>query len=418
MALEVTMPRMGQSMEEGRIVRWLRAPGARVERGEPLVEIETDKANIELEAAVSGRLAAILIPEDTIVVVGTVIALIEEEQAARATAAPIAAPATPEASLPTAGAPAVPNTGGPSTPGAPPKASKLPRVPASPLARRLAAEHGVDLRSIAGTGPGGRVGKADVLAWVAAESPRRDTGATVAPVVSQIATAPVPAPGAQRVSLNKMRRAIGQRMVTSKTTIPHFYLSIDLDMRQALALRDSLAARRQPVSLTAILLKAVALSLAQHPHLNATLAGDEVLYSDQIDLAVAVALDDGLITPIVPGCQALSLAALAEALQAVVARARTRRLQPHDLDPGTFTVSNLGMFGVKQFEAIINPPQAAILALGAIRRVPVFDTRDNVVAAQLLTATLSADHRIVDGAEAARFLATLKELLADGFALL
>jgi pyruvate dehydrogenase E2 component (dihydrolipoamide acetyltransferase) len=405
MAVEVIMPRMGQSMEEGRIVRWLHTPGDRVERGEPLAEIETDKANVELEAAVSGYLAAVLVAEDTIAAVGTTIALIEEQQAAHAAAGPIPAPASPESA-----SPAVLDTGSDAAHAAPTQPSRPPRIPTSPLARRLAAEHGVDLRSISGTGPGGRIGKADVLAWVAA----RQVSAAAAPLPA----APPSAPGPQRAGLGKMRRAIGQRMLASKTTIPHFYLSIDLDMRQSLALRDSLAARQQPVSLTAILLKAVALSLAEHPDLNATLVNDDIIYSDRIDLAVAVALEEGLLTPIVGGCEALSLIALGEALRAVVARTRTGRLLPQDLGPGTFTVSNLGMFGIKQFEAIINPPHAAILALGVIQRVPVFDARDNVVAAQLLTATLSADHRIVDGAGAARFLATLKQLLADGFALL
>ena len=404
MAVAVIMPRMGQSMEEGRIVRWLHAPGDWVARGEPLVEIETDKANVELEAAVAGYLSAILVAEDTIAPVGTTIALIEEPEASHAAWGSLPAPVTPEsASI------AVPDPDTFAVPVASSRPPKPPRIPASPLARRLAAEHGVDLRRVTATGPGGRIGKADVLAWVAAQQASAAAG--------RVPAAP-PAPAPQRPALAKMRRAIGQRMVASKTTIPHFYLSIDLDMRQALALRDSLAARQQPVSLTAILLKAVALSLAQHPDLNATLVNDEIIYSDRIDLAVAVALEEGLLTPILADCGALALVALGTALEAVVARARAGRLLPQDLGTGTFTVSNLGMFGIKQFEAIINPPHAAILALGAIQRVPVFDAHDNVIAAQLLTATLSADHRIVDGAAAARFLATLKQLLADGFVLL
>jgi pyruvate dehydrogenase E2 component (dihydrolipoamide acetyltransferase) len=403
MAVEVVMPRMGQSMEEGRIVRWLKPVGASVQRGEVLVEIETDKANIEVEAGASGYLATILAAEDAVVAVGTAIALIEESQAAAAAnsdapSAPSIELTTPAADRLAASQSAAPMA--PSPPAAPAVRNKPARVPASPLARRLAAEHGLDLHTVTGTGPGGRVGKADVLARVAA----RTSGTR-------------PSPNLQRVSLSKMRRTIGQRMVTSKTTIPHFYLSIDLDMRQALALRDSLSARRRPVSLTAILLKAVALAIAEHPQLNATLEGDAIAYADQVDLAVAVALPDGLITPVVHGCQALSLEELGQATQAVIERARSGRLHPGDLETGTFTVSNLGMFGIKHFEAIINPPQAAVLALGAIQRVPVFDVHDNVVAAQLLTATLSVDHRVVDGAEAARYLGTLKQLLADGFAL-
>jgi pyruvate dehydrogenase E2 component (dihydrolipoamide acetyltransferase) len=395
---------MGQSMEEGRVVRWLKQAGARVERGEPLVEIETDKANVEVEASAAGILSAILAAEDTVVAVGIAIGVIEDAQAVPA--GPVNKPAGPPSPAPVSPPPVMPPIQSPVQPLAQPpapapgglavendKRTKPARLPASPLARRLASELGVDLHQVTPTGPGGRIGKADVLAWAAKRSDRR-------------------------IPLSKIRRTIGLRMAQSKATIPHFYLSVDLDMRAALALRSSLVARGRPVSLTAILLKATALALALHPVLNATLDGDAILPQANIDLAIAVALDDGLITPIVGGCQALSLEALARAAEAVIQRAREGRLQPQDLAPGTFTVSNLGMFGVKQFEAIINPPQAAILALGTLQRVPVFDARDNLVAADLLTATLSVDHRVADGAEAARFLATLKDLVADGFALL
>jgi pyruvate dehydrogenase E2 component (dihydrolipoamide acetyltransferase) len=391
---------MGQSMEEGRVVRWLKQAGAHVERGEPLVEIETDKANVEVEANAAGVLSAILAPEDTIVAVGIAIGMIEDAQAAPA--APVNFSAGPPPPAPVFSLAAMPSVQSSVQSSAPvpgglaaenDKRAKPARVAASPLARRLAAELGADLHQITGTGPGARIGKADVLAWAAKRSDRR-------------------------IPLSKMRRTIGQRMSASKATIPHFYLSIDLDMRQALALRSSLSDRGRPVSLTAILLKATALALAQHPQINATLEEDAILPNAHIDLSVAVALPEGLITPTLAGCQALSLEELASAAQAMFERARSGRLQPQDLAPGTFTVSNLGMFGVKQFEAIINPPQAAILALGAIQHVPVFDAQGNLTAADLLTATLSVDHRVADGAEAARFLATLKMLLADGFALL
>jgi len=283
------------------------------------------------------------------------------------------------------------------------EAERPARVDASPVAKRLADEHGVDLTQVKGTGPGGRIGKADVEAWLEVqckETPMPDTE------------------GVKHVALSKIRQTTARRMTESKTTAPHFYVSMDIEMSQALALRDWLKTRGQEVSINDLILKSTTLTLIKYPHLNATFAGDELHVHPHVNLAVAVALDDGLITPVVHHCESLSLAEMAAAAKKVVERARAGRLHPEDLDGGTFTVSNLGMFGVKHFDAILNPPQAAILTAGVVRRMPVFDASDRVVPAQLLTATVSADHRVTDGAEVAQFLQELKATLEAGFILI
>ncbi len=285
------------------------------------------------------------------------------------------------------------------------KAERPERINASPVAKRLAAEHSIDLIQVKGTGPAGRIVKKDIEAWLEARQLSAQT-----PVERGVVT---------RVPLTKIKQAIARRMTESKKTAPHFYVSMDIEMSRALALRDSLnKAREQEVSINALILRATTLALLQYPDLNATFAVDELELHPNINLALAVAFDEGLITPVIHHCESLSLADLALATKGVIERARARRLRPEDLEGGTFTVSNLGMFGVKNFEAILNPPQAAILAVGSVRRVPVFDAHDRVVPAQLLTATVSADHRVTDGAEVARFLQELKGILENGFELI
>ncbi len=393
MRKEVTMPRMGQSMDEGRVLRWFKEVGAEVKRGEAIAEIETDKAVVEVEAFVTGTLVEIVVAEGELVPIGTVIAFIDdgrpepEPTPALSTTAP---PEPSESPAPSAAA------------GQEVRAPRGERINVSPVARRLAEEHGIDLAQVKGTGPGGRIGKADVEAYLA----QRES----------VPTTPE-AEGVKRVPLSKIRQTTAHRMTESKATAPHFYVSIDIEMSRALALRDSLKARGQEVSINDLILKATTLALAGYPNLNATFAGDELHLYPHINLAVAVALDEGLITPVIHNCESLSLAELAAAAKEVIERARMGRLRPEDLDGGTFTVSNLGAFGVKHFEAILNPPQAAILAVGTVRRVPAFDAHDRVIPAQLLTATVSADHRVTDGAEVARFLQKLKDILEDGFGL-
>ncbi|MBL8130377.1 MAG: 2-oxo acid dehydrogenase subunit E2 [Anaerolineae bacterium] len=404
MRSEVIMPRMGQSMEEGVVLHWLKAIGEWVTRGEPLVEIETDKATIDIQAFVTGRLVEILIPEGKAAPVGMPIAIIEDQASALA-----AAPPEPGRSFAVATIPAAPG-------------AKAPRPNASPLAKRMAQEYGIDLLALEGTGPGGRIGKDDIQTWLSAHHVPA-AASSGAPAASNAAISPAGSATSPvvRVPLSRIKQTAARRMSESKAQAPHFYVSMDIDMRRALDLRQSLKDRGISISINDLILKAAALALAHFPNLNAAFAGDAIERSADINLAVAVALGDeeseGLITPVISRCQTLSLADMAAASRAAVDRARSGKLNADDLAGGTFTVSNLGMFGVKAFTAIINPPQAAILAVGAVRRVPIFDSLDRVIPAHLLTATLSVDHRVSDGAEAARFLAKLKALLEDAFAL-
>jgi pyruvate dehydrogenase E2 component (dihydrolipoamide acetyltransferase) len=432
MRTEVIMPRMGQGMEEGVILKWLKPVGAAVKRGEPLIEIESDKATVEIEAFATGKLIEILVPEGSTAPIGTILGMIEVESAGQPPSPPPAASAAPMFSTP------------------PPPA--LLRVNSSasvsPVAQRLAQEHQLDLVGVAGSGPGGRITKSDVEAAVAARRPparldvsplarrlAREYGLNLreirgsAPngrIIKRDILAAQPATGTpaqpNRSALSKLRRMAAVHMVESKLRIPHFYLTLDVDMDRARLLRESLKRRGHTVSLNDLVLKAAALALAEYPTLNATHADDDLHVHEQVNLAIAVAVGErahpeGLITPVIHGCQALRLVEIAERSAAVAGRARSGKLKPDDLDGGTFTISNLGMFGILQFQAIINPPQVAILAVGALQKLAGFDEQDRVVAVQRMTVTLSADHRATDGAEAAGFLSVFKDALEDAFVL-
>jgi len=405
MPADVTMPRMGQSMETGVILKWLKQPGEAVQRGDPLVEIETDKATVDIESLFSGTVLELVAQEGDTVEVGALIARIEER--VQSVGAGLDQPGMGMGrSSPTPTPEAVSFNGA---------ARKGPRANASPLAKRLANAYGIDLLALTGSGPGGRIGKADIDGWLAQVQPRAVSVSHVitsaAPVTTQTQTS------GKRVPLNKMRQTAARRMVQSKQQAPHFYVAMDVEMTRVLQLRESLKARGVAVSVNDLILKAVALALVQFPNLNATFDGDAVVQHADVNLAVAVAVEDGLLTPVVARCQTLALPDLAAQSRQAAERARAGRLNPADLEGGTFTVSNLGMFGVKHFEAIVNPPHAAILAVGAVQRIPVFDAQDRIIAAQLMTVTVSADHRVTDGAEVARFLAAFKQTLEDGFAL-
>jgi pyruvate dehydrogenase E2 component (dihydrolipoamide acetyltransferase) len=419
MRVEVTMPRMGQGMEEGTILRWLKPIGGQVKRGEPLLEIESDKATVEIEAFATGTLVEIVIPEGGTAAIGVVLAFIEAEERA-----PIAAPPEPS----------------------------LTRQSISPVAQRMAQQHGFDPAVVSGTGPGGRIRKEDVQAAIARrDPPGKPARLDVSPVARKLARqynldlatitgsapngriikrdilavaqrSPAPIPAERRTSLSRFRKIAAARMVESKTTIPHFYLTLDVEMGRALDLRESLKRRGKQVSINDLILKAAALALAEYPALNAVYSDGDLILSDSINLAVAVAVGErnhpeGLITPVIHDCQSLKLTEIAGRAAALASRARENKLKPDDLSGGTFTVSNLGMYGIRQFQAIINPPQVAILAVGALQKVAVFDDQDRVHPIQQLTLTLSADHRATDGAEAAGFLAALQAALEDGFML-
>ncbi|MGZ4386278.1 MAG: dihydrolipoamide acetyltransferase family protein [Gaiellaceae bacterium] len=406
MANEVKLPRLGQGMEAGTIVKWLKSEGERVEKGEPLYEMDTDKVTQEVEAPLSGVLLRIAVSQGE-APVGATIAYIGEEgedvpEAVAAVPAPIEPPPAPigeangraEATKAPEPPPAETVGGG--------------RVKASPLARRLAREHGVDLSVVHGTGPEGRIVAEDVER-AEAEVPAAAPGPQPLPI-RQVAPGSV-----ERVELSNVRRTIARRL-TEAWQAPSFQVSRSADMSQPLALLERLVERQSEgeprISVSDLLTKACAVALLRHPGVNALWADDAIEIHGSADIGIAIAAPNGLIVPVVRGCEQRSLAELAAARGDLVGRARAGTLTTADLEGGTFTISNLGPFGVEQFVAVLNPPQAAILAVGAIEERPV--VRDGgLEIAPMLTLTLTCDHRVVDGSLAAQFLRSLTELLEE-----
>lgn len=397
MAIDILMPALSPTMTEGKIAAWLKAPGDRVRAGDVLAEIETDKASMEFEAAEDGILGTILVPAGREgVAVNTPIATLLAD-GETATAAPTPVPAAVATVRPAVAAA--------------PADSRA----ASPLARRMAAQAGFDLAAITGSGPQGRIVKADIEALMP-----RPAATQAAP-----ATAPVPAPsgpGARQLAdllhipyrlepLSGMRRTIARRLTESKQTVPHFYLGVDIEVDALLALRATL--NTQPgvrLSVNDFVIRAAALALKQVPAANASYDDGGILRYERADISVAVATPAGLITPIVEGAEARGLADISAAMKDLAARAREGRLRPEEYQGGTFSISNLGMFGIRQFEAVINPPQGCILAVGASEPRPV--VRGGALAiATVMTCTLSVDHRVVDGAVGAEWLNAFKALI-------
>jgi pyruvate dehydrogenase E2 component (dihydrolipoamide acetyltransferase) len=364
---ELTMPKLSDSVADAVIVKWLKSPGEPFRRGDALLEVETDKATVVYEAETDGTLETILVAEGETAAVG----------------APIAALA---GAAPTAPAAAAPVT--------------ADRPNATPVARRTAVELGVSLHGVEGTGPGGRIGQEDVVRAAASATPPAD--------------APTSARGDVRVLVPTPTQAtIARRMAESAATIPAFTVTADADVSQIVALR--LGARAEggdaTPSLNDFVVKAVATALGEFPRFNASWVGDTIECYLRINVGVAVATDDALLVPVVPDADAKSLAEIAAETRRLADAARRRALRPEELQNGTFTVSNLGMFGVRSFTAIVDPPQTAILAVGAVRRTPAEDATGGVVFRDVMTLTLSCDHRVVYGADGARFLSRLRELL-------
>ena len=464
---DITMPKLSDTMTEGTLVAWKKKPGEAVSMGEVIAEVETDKATMEMEAFEDGTLAEIFVQEGQKVEVGQKIARIgvagEEE-----------APAPGAAAAPKPGAGARGNAEkakvedgsedaktsfsesssdglkeresaeaklGTATPAAPaalagPASDPDHRVKASPLARKLAKEHGVDLTGLRGTGPGERIVQADVLAAVESRKNGQPTAATAAAAptpkpaptpVAPIATAPrLPAPAPvpvtasaadQRVPLTSMRRTIADRLLQSKTTIPHFYLRLELDAAPLTKLRAEINAGEgadgNKFSVNDFILKAAVSALRRHPKVNASFQGDAVVQFGSVNLAVAVAVEDGLVTPVIRNAQAQSLRDISIAVKDLASRARAKKLKPEEYQGGTFTVSNLGAYGIENFDAIINPPQAAILSVGALVKKPVVNGQDEIVVGHRIAIGLSCDHRVVDGAIGAEFLATLRKMIEN-----
>ncbi len=439
MARPLVMPQMGYDMKEGTILRWLKHEGDRVERGEPIAEIETDKVNIEIESFASGVILKLLAQEGETIPVGQPIAMIgepgeklEEEAvpavAAVSTAATATAPAARAAVAPAA-APAAPAEAEAPPPGE--------RVRASPLVRRLAAEHGIDLTKVRGSGPGGRIVKEDIMPLIAAPRapvapevapppppPAPEVAPAVPPAAPPAAPPPPGLPAFEVVELGRMRQTIARRMAESFQQAPHFFVTTVVEVDALLALREQINAQvpeEERVSVTDLLVKACALALRDFPTLNASfIPPNQLRVYKRIDINIAVATEHGLIAPFVPEADRKPLGEIARLTKDLIARAREERLRPEEYQGGTFTISNLGMFGlVEHFTAIINPPQAAILAVGSILREPVYrEESDEPVPVRRMRLTLSIDHRVADGAIAARFLETVRHLLEHPMLLL
>ncbi len=422
MPIEILMPALSPTMTEGNLAKWLKKEGEGVKPGDVIAEIETDKATMEVEAVDEGTLGKILVPEGSQgVKVNQTIALLlgEGENAAALAKAP--APAAKPAAAAPASAPA--SAAAPQPAAAPAAAPKAPaespsgRIFASPLARRMAQQANLDLSRVNGTGPHGRIVKADIDAALARGMP----AASAAPA----AKAPPPAPPAAglpaftEVPHSMMRKTIARRMTESKRDAPHFYLTLDCNIDRLLQLRQEINVKRDKdkISVNDFVIKAAALTLRQVPAANASWTDNAVRFYEAADVSVAVAISGGLITPIIRSADTKSLGAISAEMKDLAARAREGKLKPEEYQGGTFSVSNLGMYGIREFAAVINPPQGAILAVGAGEQRPV--VKDGALAvATMMTCTLSVDHRAVDGAVGAEYLAAFRKLVEDPLAML
>ena len=419
MSIELKMPALSPTMEEGTLAKWLVKEGDTVSSGDILAEIETDKATMEFEAVDEGKIAKILVPEGSDgVKVGTPIAILagEGEEVSAPAPAPKAeaAPAPKVEAAPAAAAP-VPVAPAPAPVVA--QADSGDRIKASPLARRLAEAQGIDLSSLTGSGPGGRIVRADLgtAGGGAMAAPAPTTTAAPAglqPVEAELAFS-VGVPH-EAVKLSNMRKTIARRLTESKQQIPHIYLTLDTNLDALLKLRTELnaglASRGVKLSVNDMLIKALALALIEVPECNVSFAGDQLIKYSRADISVAVSIPNGLITPIIADANSKAISAISKEMADLAGRAKEGKLQPHEYQGGTASLSNMGMFGIKHFEAVINPPQAMIMAIGAGEKRPyVID--DSLQIATVMSATGSFDHRAIDGADGARLMKVFKELV-------
>ena len=411
MAKYIDMPKLSDTMSEGKLLKWRKKVGDKVEAGDVIAEVETDKAAMEVEAFDEGIVHQLFVEEGAKVAVGGHLALLlDKGEAPPADAG--------------AGEPAKPASGGASSPAAAaskpapapttqPAAARSPgaRVKASPLARKIAASKGVQLSNVRGTGPGGRIVAKDVES---AGATPQTAPASGAPVIM-----PIPAgPDDQRIPLSGMRRVIAERLVASKTQLPHFYLYIEVDAAPLMKARAELnavteAAGGPKLTVNDFVLRAVVAAATRVPAVNASFAGDAIIQYGNVHLSIAVAVEDGLVTPVIRDAQKKSLREISEAVKDLAGRARAKKLKPDEYAGGTITVSNLGAYGIDQFSAIINPPQALIVSVGAIVKKPVVNADERIVVGQRMSVGLSADHRVVDGAVGAQYLGELRKLLEN-----
>ncbi|MEM1084059.1 MAG: pyruvate dehydrogenase complex dihydrolipoamide acetyltransferase [Verrucomicrobiota bacterium] len=424
MAINIEMPKLSDTMTEGTLLKWHKQVGDEVEIGDIIAEVETDKANMEVEAFDEGTITSILINEGEKAPIGGVLAVLDGDGADSAPAA--AAPAAEEAPA----AEAAPAETPASTPApAPAAASDGSRIKSSPLARKLAAEKGVDLSTLTGTGPGGRIVSADVEGAGSSQPSQAATAAAgLAAAVKARSTggaAPAPAPakavtatagqGDQTIPLSSMRKIIAERLLTSKQTIPHFYLHVEVDVAPLLELRKQINAQAEQThgnkySVNDFVLKAAINAAQAVPAVNASFNGDSIIQFEHVGMAVAIAVEDGLVTPVIKEAETKSLLQISREVKDMAARAREKKLKPNEFDGGTLTVSNLGAWGVESFDAIVNPPQSLILSIGAASEKPVVKD-GQIVPGLRMNVGVSCDHRVVDGAVGAEFLAEFKKLL-------
>jgi pyruvate dehydrogenase E2 component (dihydrolipoamide acetyltransferase) len=438
MPIELKMPALSPTMEEGTLAKWLVKEGDKVASGDILAEIETDKATMEFEAVDEGTVAKILVPEGTDgVKVGAPIAILAgegEDAGAAASAAPKAD--TPPPSPPKAPAPpkpdetpkAPPAAAAVETPPAPPAPAAPPRaeggrIKASPLARRLAEAQNIDLSSLQGSGPGGRIVRADVDAAVG-KAPAAAPAAAPQPALATHAVLPGPIEQAiphEAVKLSNIRKTIARRLTESKQQIPHIYLTVDIQLDALLKLRGELnkglESRGVKLSVNDLLIKALAQALIEVPECNVSFAGDQLFKYSRADISVAVSIPAGLITPIIVGAESKSVSAISTEMKDLASRARDGKLQPQEYQGGTASLSNMGMYGIKQFEAVINPPQGMIMAIGAGEKRP-YVINESLQIATVMSATGSFDHRAIDGADGAKLMQAFKRLVENPLGML
>ncbi|ALJ56314.1 Dihydrolipoyllysine-residue acetyltransferase component of pyruvate dehydrogenase complex [Candidatus Xiphinematobacter sp. Idaho Grape] len=395
-SIPIEMPKLSDTMTEGTLLHWLREEGDKIEIGDVLAEIETDKAIMEMEAFDEGVLEKILVPDGTKVPVGAPIARLSGKTSATSHAARSAA-ALHTPTIVASSLLATPSSL---------SSKSYRRVMASPLAKKIAAELGVDLSQLQGTGPGGRIVSRDVKT-IAVSWSRGSSSSATSPHIPVLS---------RRIELSGMRRSIASRLLESKTKIPHFYLQLEVDAAPLTRLRKQLsedmqATNNQKITVNDFVLLAVARAATSYPKINATFTGDAILQYETVHLAIAVAVEDGVVTPVVRNAQNLSLREISLAVRDLAIRARGKKLRLEEYQGGTITVSNLGVYGIESFSAIINPPQAAILAVGAIVKKPVVTSEGQIIVGQRMSLSLSCDHRIIDGVAAAEFLTASRKFL-------
>ncbi len=409
MAIYIEMPKLSDTMTEGVLVKWLKKEGDKVETGDVVAEVETDKATMEMEAFDDGILHKHLVEPGAKVAIGGRIALLLQK-GEKAPADGEAIPESPKAAASKADTTAPPPLQA-KVSATPAATTSGARIKVSPLAKKIAASKGVELSGISGTGPGGRI--------VAKDVEGAKPGATKSAAAGPAAIPATPAgEGDQRIPFSGMRRVIAERLLASKTTIPHFYLTIEVDAGPLMKARAELNAAMEAAgglkfTVNDFILKAVVSAAVKVPAVNASFDGDAIIQYGSVNLSVAIAVEDGLVTPVIRAAQKKSLREISEGVKDFAARARAKKLKPEEYAGGTITVSNLGSYGIDSFSAIINPPQAMILAIGAIVKKPVVNAKSEIVVGQRMSIGLSADHRVVDGAVGATYLAELRKLIEN-----